>query len=102
MVETPEQHYDNVTAELRSKHRLHAAEAEIERLSEALERIVQWSEAYPLDLFPEPDFQRAHEVLTAHGMTVDAISASAMRHVVEGAGNIARAALSPEEPESDA
>ena len=56
-------------------------------------RIVQWSEAYPLDVFPEPDFKRAHELLRAGGMTLDAISASNMRHVVEGVGKIARAAL---------
>lgn len=75
---------------------LHAdnlGQAEVERLREALERIQQWSEAYPLAVFPEPDFKKAHEVLTAHGMTLDAISASNMRHCVRGVGNIARAAL---------
>ena len=66
----------------------------IEKLEEALQRILQWSEAYPLAIFPEPDLQRAHEVLKANGMTVDAISASAMRHVIIGVGKIAREALS--------
>ena len=64
-----------------------------ERYEEALRRIVQWSEAYPLAVFPEPDFKRARELLEAGGMTIDAVSASCMRHVVEGVGKIAREAL---------
>ena len=68
-------------------------ESEVAQAKDALRRIVQWSEAYPLDVFPEPDFKRAHELLKAGGMTLDAISASNMRHVVEGVGEIARAAL---------
>ena len=66
---------------------------EVEELREALGRIVDWSEAYPLDIFPEPDLKRAHDVLKAHGMTIDSISASAMRHVVQRVGKIARKAL---------
>ena len=62
-------------------------------LEEALQRIVQWSEAYPLDIFPEPDWKKAAALLTAGGLTLDAISASCMRHVVEGVGEIAREAL---------
>jgi hypothetical protein len=68
----------------------------IEQLAEALRRIVAWSEAYPLEVFPEPDeayYRRAHEVLTANGMTLDRLSAAAMRHAVEGVGEIARTAL---------
>jgi hypothetical protein len=67
--------------------------AEIDDLTEALHKIVSWSKAYPLDIFPEPDTKKAHEVLRAHGMTIDSISASAARHVVEGIGKIARSAL---------
>lgn len=74
--------------------RVRQAEAAYERMEQALQRIVQWSEAYPLDIFPEPDFTKAREALKAAGMTLDAISASNMRHVVEGVGKIARAALS--------
>lgn len=67
-----------------------------ERLADALERIVQWSEAYPTSVFPEPDadyLRRAHEVLTANGVTLDRLSADAMRHVILGIGKIAREAL---------
>ena len=74
-------------------HLVEEAADEIERLREALHQIAQWSEAYPLDIFPEPDLKKAHEVLRANGMTIDAISASAARHVVEGVGEIARAAI---------
>jgi hypothetical protein len=60
---------------------------------EALLDIVKWSDAYPLEIFPEPDFKKAHALLQAGGMTLDAISASAMRHVVKGVGKIAKDAL---------
>jgi hypothetical protein len=68
---------------------------EVERLTEAHERIVEWSRAYPLTIFPEPDLQKARALLEAGGMTLDAISANAMRHVIEGVGKISRAALEP-------
>lgn len=66
---------------------------ENQRLREALEAIATWSDAYPLDVFPEPDFEKAHKLLQAGGMTLDAISASNMRHVVEEVGKIAKKAL---------
>jgi len=72
--------------------------ARIYHLEEALQRIADWSAAYPYAVFPKPDLKRAHEVLTAAGMTLDAISAEAMRRVVEGVGEIARKALSGTEP----
>lgn len=53
---------------------------DVEALIEELE---QWQRAYPLDMFPEPDLERAAEILSDHGMTLDAISASNMRHVVD-------------------
>jgi hypothetical protein len=68
----------------------------LERLEEALHDIKRWSEAYPLEVFPEPDkayLKHAHEILTANGMTLDRISAHCMRHVVKGVGEIARKAL---------
>jgi len=72
------------------------AEDRAERMEEALLRIAQWAEAYPLAAFPEPDadyFRRAHEVLVANGMSLDRISASNMRHVIQQVGKIAREAL---------
>jgi hypothetical protein len=64
-----------------------------ERYRDALYRIDTWAEAYPIDVFPEPDLKRAHEVLKAAGLTLDAISAHAMRHVITQAGQIAKEAL---------
>ena len=96
-VDDPKQ-YMNVYARLSREDGVLMCEAadENDRLREALEQLVTWSEAYPLDIFPEPDLKRAHEVLTAHGMTLDALSAKAARHVIEGVGKIARAALAKE------
>jgi len=68
-------------------------EDEVVRLRVALEEIEGWSRAYPLEVFPSPDYKRARELLEAGGMTLDAISADCMRHAVEGVGKIARRAL---------
>jgi tetrahydromethanopterin S-methyltransferase subunit G len=80
------------------ERQLSATRAELERYEDALEDIRQWADAYPTDIFPEPDFQRAHAVLTAAGMTLDAISAAVMRRAVDRVGKIASAALRAHEP----
>ena len=59
-------------------------EAEVASLRDKLHEIKHWCAAYPLDIFPEPDFKKARELLEAGGMTIDAISASNMRHVTTG------------------
>lgn len=67
-----------------------------DRMEEALHRIASWAEAYPLEVFPEPDaayFAKANEVLKANGMTLDRLSAAAMRHVITRVGHIAKEAL---------
>lgn len=63
-------------------------DAKIEALEDALTRIEQWTLAYPLSVFPEPDWKKARTVLEEHGMTLDSISAGAMRRVVEGIAEI--------------
>jgi hypothetical protein len=70
-----------------------AQDERIEELADALQRIVQWSEACPLNVFPEPDLKKARELLWAGGITLDAVSAHCMRHVIDGVGKIAREAL---------
>ena len=73
-----------------------AEEDRMDRLEDALNRIAVWSEAYPFTVFPEPDaayWQKAHVVLNEHGMTLDRIAASNMRHVVVQIAHIARTAL---------
>ena len=62
----------------------------LDRYEDALQSIVQWSEAYPLDIFPEPDWKAARKLLEAGGISLDGISAHCMRRVVEGVGKIAR------------
>jgi len=64
-----------------------------DKMHDALQRIVQWSEAYPLKIFPEPDMMLARQALAVAGITLDQVSASCMRHVVEGVGRIAREGL---------
>jgi hypothetical protein len=68
----------------------------INKLRAALCEIVQWADAYPTRVFREPTEEQcklAHELLTVHGMTLDAFSASMGRHCLKGVGDIARAAL---------
>lgn len=65
-------------------------EERVETLDARLHRIIQWTEAYPLDIFPEPNMKKARALLEAGGMTLDAVSASAMRHVLSGVRDIAR------------
>ena len=67
-----------------------------EDLKDALWRILQWAEAYPIDIFQEPTSEqcrRAHELLKTEGMTLDAFSAKMGRHCMSGVGQIASDAL---------
>ena len=65
----------------------------IEVLEKALRRIIDWSEACPLERYPEPDYRQAEALLAAGGIALEVICACNMRHAVEGVGEIARAAL---------
>lgn len=60
----------------------------IEKLEDALHQITTWSQAYPIGIFPKPDLKKARKVLSQEGMTLDEISADAMRHVIEGVQKI--------------
>lgn len=92
--------------ELKAHQKQHAPEVEMTRLKEleeiekraekmeaALEAISAWGDAYPLNVFPEPDFKRVRDLLEAGGISLDAVSASNMRHVVEGVAKIASEGL---------
>ncbi len=62
----------------------------------ALHRIIEWADAYPLQVFPKPDAEylaKAARVLAANGMTLDRINADTMRHVLSGVRRIAKDAL---------
>jgi hypothetical protein len=64
-----------------------------ELMSEALHKIVQWSEAYPTDIFIEPDWTAVAEVLKNGGISLDAVSGAILRDTLKKVGEIARAAL---------
>ncbi|MBI5951882.1 MAG: hypothetical protein HY865_09510 [Chloroflexi bacterium] len=64
----------------------------VERYEDALQELAVWAKAYPLDVFPEPDLKRAHKLLQAGGMTIDSVSASAMRHLLVRVQEIVRKA----------
>ena len=73
--------------------RIKELEAVSDKYENALVRIDNWSKAYPRDIFLKPDLKRAAKVLKAAGMTLDAISADAMRHVLDGVKDITEQAL---------
>lgn len=60
----------------------------IAALREKLHRIEVWADAYPLSVFPEPDFKHVRELLESGGITLDSVSASNMRHVLQGIKSI--------------
>ena len=77
------------------RERIAALEKDADAMREALLRIVQWADAYPEDVFPavtKDEWKQANVVLDAAGLSLTRISASNMRHVVEGVGKIARMA----------
>lgn len=77
----------------RLERQLDVIDDQKDRYEEALYRIRRWAHAYPVPNFPEPDLDKASELLKAGGMTLDAISASNMRHALEGVARIATEAL---------
>jgi len=72
------------------------ARKRIEQLETALQRIDTWANAYPLDIFPEPDFKKVAEILKAAGLSLAAVTASNNRHVIVGVKNIVEEALKGE------
>ena len=62
-------------------------------LESALHKIDNWAKAYPIKAFPEPDLKKAAKVLKAAGLTLDAISASNMRHVINRVKEIVEVVL---------
>jgi hypothetical protein len=46
-------------------------------------QLKHWISVYPLDIFPEPDMAKAHELLRAGGMALDAVAASNVRHTLQ-------------------
>ena len=59
-----------------------------EKAIEILRKIKDWVDAYPLKVFPEPDFKKVEKVLKENGMSLGCVSASNMCHVLNGIKDI--------------
>lgn len=68
-----------------------ALRAKLDEAKEALDKVNDWARAYPLDIFPEPDWHKAKELLGSN--LLSCVSASNMRHVINGVKNIVEGAL---------
>jgi len=77
----------------RQKEQIVELQAKLERLEYALVRLQNWTKAYPLVVFPEPDFVKVRKALDVAGISLDVVSASNMRHVLTGITNIIEQAL---------
>lgn len=55
----------------------------LEDLQEALQRIDQWSKAYPLTVFPEPDWKKAQILLKGGDPTSELVGFTAISQDVE-------------------
>jgi hypothetical protein len=77
----------------RLEKELDTLQAKLDIAVDKFHEIDNWAKAYPLDVFPEPDFRRVRELLEAGGITLDSVSASNMRHAIEGVSNIVSDAL---------
>jgi len=69
-----------------------------EKFEVSLIAVLNWAKAYPIEVFPEPDMKFASQLLEAGGMTVGAISASAMRHLLKRITEIVNESL--QEPQA--
>jgi len=70
---------------------LEQAQDRIYAIEDSLQQVVNWANAYPLKVFPEPNWKEVDRMLGSK--ILSRVSASNMRHVVEGVGKIAAEAL---------
>lgn len=62
-------------------------------MKEALEKILDWANAYPADVFPDQDLKKADAVLRAAGISMSAMHGNWGRHITDGIKSIAEGAL---------
>lgn len=67
--------------------------ARLDRMESALDQIQAWASAYPIGMFPEPNWAASAKVLKDAGLSLDAISAANMRHVITRVQEIADNAM---------
>ena len=77
--------------------------AHIEKLEEALQRIQQWAQAYPVKAFPPvsiEDLRHAQFACKAIGIELAAIHGEWARHILKGIEEITNRALADQEDET--
>ena len=84
---------DTIIKNIELVARAERAENNLEIAMTALHEIQNWADAYPLEVFPEPNFAEVKRLLEAGGISVGSVSASNMRHVINGVKNIILEAL---------
>jgi hypothetical protein len=72
-----------------------AAEQQVAELTAKLQRIQEWCDAYPLEMFPKPDMAEAQRRLG--DALLSSVSADNFRHVLEGIRRITGPALTKQE-----
>jgi UDP-N-acetylglucosamine 2-epimerase len=65
----------------------------VEKIEESLNEIIRWEDAYPVDMFPEEDIEKAREILKENGISLTNLMVHSMRHVVTRCAEIARKAM---------
>ena len=68
------------------------------KMKEAVERIFDWRNAYPVEMFPRPNLEADRKLLGDSDFAL--LNAAAMRHVVTRIAAISEAAFAPEEREA--
>jgi hypothetical protein len=97
-IDNLERAYTDLERRLRSAEaRAEVAENDAEHKNDALQKLSQWARAYPLSVFPEPDWTKAAKVLRDAGMTLDSISAANIRYVITKSQKIIDSALDAQE-----
>ena len=56
---------------------------EREKFYEIESQLKTWREAYPLSIFPTPDWEKVRDALEINGLTLDAVSAANIRHAIK-------------------
>lgn len=61
----------------------------IEGLTDRLDRIRAWCDAYPIEVFPDQDLEKANTVLAEAGISMSAMHGQWARHIMSGIASIA-------------
>lgn len=67
----------------------------IDGLTDRLDRIRNWCDAYPIEVFPDQDLEKANSVLAEAGISMSAMHGQWARHIMDGIAAIAGKARAP-------